>query len=201
MGSRLSRTAGRSEGAQRGHERRHDPRLRRRRLQEGSISSGLFVDTLAVTGTRPSQAARLRVEDLHHHPSKPKLMMPKSGKGGGRNRSQKKLERYSVPITAALSKRLKVACDGRAAGAPPLRRTDGSPWATTLPLTIAAACASYRGHRREPRRGDDVQPSDPVRRPQVVEEHSDQVDRGPAQYIRRSGRKKLFQARHRAIDR
>jgi hypothetical protein len=70
---------------------------------------GLFVDTLAVTG-------------------KPKLMMPKSGKGGGRNRSQKKLERYSVPITAALSKRLKVACDGRAAGASLLLRTDGSPW-------------------------------------------------------------------------
>ena len=89
---------------------------------------GLFVDTLAVTGTRPSQAARLRVEDLHYHPSKPKLMMPKSGKGGGRNRSQKKLERYSVPITAALSKRLKVACDGRAASASLLLRTDGSPW-------------------------------------------------------------------------
>ena len=79
-------------------------------------------------GTRPSQAARLRVEDLHDHPVRPKLMMPKSGKGGGRNRSQKKLERYSVPITAALSKRLKVACDGRAAGASLLLRTDGSPW-------------------------------------------------------------------------
>ena len=60
---------------------------------------GLLTDTLAITGTRPSQAVRLRVEDLHDHPLRPKLMMPKSAKGGGRNRSAKKTERYSVPIT------------------------------------------------------------------------------------------------------
>ena len=48
---------------------------------------GLLTDTLAVTGARPSQAVRLRVEDLHDHPVRPKLMMPKSAKGGGRNRS------------------------------------------------------------------------------------------------------------------
>ena len=58
---------------------------------------GLLTDTLAVTGARPSQAVRLRVEDLHDHPMRPKLMMPKSAKGGGRNRSEKKIERYSVP--------------------------------------------------------------------------------------------------------
>ena len=39
---------------------------------------GLLTDTLAVTGARPSQAVRLRVEDLHDHPTRPKLMMPKS---------------------------------------------------------------------------------------------------------------------------
>ena len=55
-------------------------------------------------------------------------MMPKSGKGGGRNRSQKKLERYSVPITAALSARLKASAIGRAADASLLLRSDGSPW-------------------------------------------------------------------------
>ena len=60
---------------------------------------GLLTDTLAITGARPSQAVRLRVEDLHNHPLRPKLMMPKSAKGGGRNRSVKKTERYSVPIT------------------------------------------------------------------------------------------------------
>ena len=46
---------------------------------------GLLTDTLAVTGARPSQAVRLRVEDLHDHPVRPKLMMPKSAKGGDRN--------------------------------------------------------------------------------------------------------------------
>ena len=51
---------------------------------------GLLTETLAITGARPSQAVRLRVEDLHDHPTKPKLMMPKSAKGGGRNRSAEK---------------------------------------------------------------------------------------------------------------
>ena len=42
---------------------------------------GLLTDTLAITGARPSQAVRLRVEDLHDHPLRPKLMMPKIGQG------------------------------------------------------------------------------------------------------------------------
>jgi integrase len=87
---------------------------------------GLFVDTLATTGTRPSQAARLRVEDLRDHP--PRLMMPKSAKGGGRNRSQKRLQRYSVPITPELARKLKQAAKGRAGDAPLLVRADGGSW-------------------------------------------------------------------------
>ena len=79
---------------------------------------GLLTDTLAVTGARPSQAVRLRVEDLHDHPVRPKLMMPKSAKGGDRNRAEKKLERYSVPITVQLAARLKAAAKGRADHAP-----------------------------------------------------------------------------------
>jgi hypothetical protein len=55
-------------------------------------------------------------------------MMPKSAKGGGRNRAQKKLERYSVPITATLSKRLKAAATGRPAEAPLLLQGDDSAW-------------------------------------------------------------------------
>ena len=89
---------------------------------------GLFVETLAVTGARSSQVTRLRVEDLHHHPVKPKLMMPKSGKGGGRNRIAKKSERYSVPITVALSKKLHAAAGHRASDAPLLLRSNGLPW-------------------------------------------------------------------------
>jgi integrase len=89
---------------------------------------GLLVDVLAVTGARPSQAVRLRVKDLHDHPVRPKLMMPKSAKGGGRNRSAKKAERYSVPITAQLASRLREAAKGRAADAPLLTQVDGSAW-------------------------------------------------------------------------
>jgi integrase len=89
---------------------------------------GLFVDVLAVTGTRPSQASRLRVEDLRDHPTRPTLLMPKSGKGGGRNRSQKKHERYSVPITVQLARKLKEAAIGRTGDMPLLLQRDGSSW-------------------------------------------------------------------------
>jgi integrase len=89
---------------------------------------GLLTDTLAITGARPSQAVRLRVEDLHDHPLRPKLMMPKSAKGGGRNRSAKKVERYSVPITRTLAARLKAAAKSRAGEAPLLLQSDGSLW-------------------------------------------------------------------------
>jgi hypothetical protein len=55
-------------------------------------------------------------------------MMPKSAKGGGRNRSAKKIERYSVPITRALALRLKAAGKGRAGDAPLLLQSDSRPW-------------------------------------------------------------------------
>ena len=71
---------------------------------------------------------RLRVEDLHDHPVRPKLMMPKSGKGGDRNRNQKKHVRYSVAITVQLAARLKQAAKGRADDAPLLLQSDGSAW-------------------------------------------------------------------------
>ncbi len=89
---------------------------------------GLLTDTLAITGARPSQAVRLRVEDLQDHPVRPKLMMPKSAKGGGRNRSAKKVERYSVPITRTLAVRLKAAVKGRAGEVPLLLQSDGRVW-------------------------------------------------------------------------
>ena len=89
---------------------------------------GLLTDALAVTGARPSQAVRLRVEDLHDHPLRPKLMMPKSAKGGDRNRAEKKLEQYSVPITVQLAARLREVAKDRADDAPLFLRGDGSPW-------------------------------------------------------------------------
>ncbi|WP_271598892.1 tyrosine-type recombinase/integrase [Bradyrhizobium sp. CCBAU 45384] len=89
---------------------------------------GLLVDTLAITGARPSQAVRLRVADLDAHPVRPKLSMPKSAKGGGRNRAKKRNERYSVPMTAQLAAKLREAAKGRADDAPLLLQSDGSPW-------------------------------------------------------------------------
>jgi integrase len=89
---------------------------------------GLLIDLLAVTGVRPSQATRLRVEDLHDHPLRPKVMMPKSAKGGGKNRSEKKHERYSVPITLALATKLRRATLGRPNDGALLLQSDGSAW-------------------------------------------------------------------------
>lgn len=88
---------------------------------------GLFVDVLAVTGARPSQAARLLVEDLHGG-AKPRLTMPRSAKGGSKNRAARKHERISVPITLALAAKLKQAAKGRAADAPLLLQNNGLPW-------------------------------------------------------------------------
>jgi integrase len=80
---------------------------------------GLFVETLAITGARPSQAARLEVGDLRAADlAEAKLLMPKSGKGGGRLRIKRKVERITTPITAALAARLKAAGAGRPHDAP-----------------------------------------------------------------------------------
>jgi integrase len=55
-------------------------------------------------------------------------MMPKSAKGGGRNRSVKKTERYSVPITVQLAAKLKAAAKGRADHEALLVQSAGRPW-------------------------------------------------------------------------
>jgi integrase len=89
---------------------------------------GLFTEVLAETGARPSQASRLRVEDLRDHPVRPKLMMPKSGKGGGRKRSEKKQKDYSVSISPQLAGKLRQAAQGRSAEALLLQRSGGRPW-------------------------------------------------------------------------
>jgi hypothetical protein len=89
---------------------------------------GLLADVLATTGTRPSQASRLLVRDLSDHPLRPKLLMSRSGKGGGRNRAEKKIERYSVPITSALAIKLRAAAKDRAVDAPLLLQSEGTPW-------------------------------------------------------------------------
>jgi integrase len=99
---------------------RHDPAL------------GLLCDVLATTGMRPIQAQRLRVEDLIDG-DKPRLMVSKTAKGGGRNRAEKKLQRYPVPITSTLCAKLKAAAKGRADDAPLLLQANGSPWGEANP--------------------------------------------------------------------
>ena len=89
---------------------------------------GLYVDVLAVTGARPSQAARLVVADLVADAKAPRLMMPKSGKGGSKNRVARKAQRFPVPITSALAAKLKAAAKGRPADAPLLLQTSGEAW-------------------------------------------------------------------------
>jgi integrase len=89
-------------------------------------SLGLFVDVAANSGARPSQIARLEVGDLRA--AEAKVTMPRSGKGGGRLRSRKKVERVSVPITTTLAARLKAAAAGRSLDAPLLLMRDGQGW-------------------------------------------------------------------------
>jgi integrase len=84
---------------------------------------GLFVDTLAVTGTRTSQACRLTVIDLQAENGDPRLLMPSSRKG-----KRKTITRKPVPITPALAAKLKQAANGRAGHEPLLTHADGTPW-------------------------------------------------------------------------
>jgi integrase len=95
-------------------------------------ATGLLCDVLAVTGMRPIQAQRLRVEDLIGG-DKPRLMVSKTAKGGGRNRAEKRLQRYPVPITSTLCAKLRQSATGRTDDAPLLLRADGQPWSETNP--------------------------------------------------------------------
>ena len=79
---------------------------------------GLLVEVLAVTGCRPVQAARLLVGDLQPD----RLLMPRSAKGRG----QKRIERRPIPIPPALAAKLRAVARDRPASAPLLQRPDGS---------------------------------------------------------------------------
>jgi integrase len=95
---------------------------------------GLLTHVLGETGARPSQAVRLLVRDLiAGDMSAPRLMMPKSGKGGTRHPAQRKLQRYSVSISQELARLLKAAATGRPSNAPLLFRNNGKPWNQTDP--------------------------------------------------------------------
>jgi integrase len=90
---------------------------------------GLLTHTLGETGARPSQAARLRVRDLIvTDPKTPRLMMPRSGKGGTRSPEERKAEQYPVSISPELAALLKISAKGRPSNATLLLRQNGQPW-------------------------------------------------------------------------
>ncbi|MCK1447762.1 site-specific integrase [Bradyrhizobium sp. 2] len=90
---------------------------------------GLLTHVIAESGARPSQAVRLRIRDLiTRDQAAPRLMMPKSGKGGTRSPGHRKLERYSVSISPDLAEQLKAAAKGRPSNAPLLVRRNGQAW-------------------------------------------------------------------------
>src|SRR5262249_2394934 len=81
---------------------------------------GRLVGVLAVTGCRPVQASRLLVKDLQPD----RLLLPRSAKGKGR----KRIERRPIPIPPSLVAKLKAAAGDRPADAPLLQRMDGQAW-------------------------------------------------------------------------
>jgi integrase len=81
---------------------------------------GVFIDTLAESGARESQALRVEVADLLDDPIAPRLMLPSSRKG--RNR---KIQRKPLPISPRLAAILRQAAVGRATHAPLLDRIRG----------------------------------------------------------------------------
>jgi integrase len=95
---------------------------------ERNYQFGLLADVLATTGARHSQATRLMTGDLRLDPVAPKLTMPRSGKGGSHDRTARKSERYSVPITLELARRLAQEATGRPQDALLLTRSNRQPW-------------------------------------------------------------------------
>jgi integrase len=86
---------------------------------------GRFVETLAHSGSRPSQVARLRVRDLLlSDPKAPRLYMPVSRKGRG----QRKVTHQPVAIPLEVANKLKAAAKGKSADALLLPKPDGTAW-------------------------------------------------------------------------
>jgi integrase len=84
----------------------------------------LLVDVAAVTGARPSQLARLEVQDVQGDRKDSRLMMPTSRKGRG----QKKVLRRPVPVPPGLIARLHLAAGKRPNRSPLLTKPGGEPW-------------------------------------------------------------------------
>jgi integrase len=89
-----------------------------------SVEFGYLVETMAITGARRSQLARLTVADLQDARRDPRLQMPTSKKG----KAHKRVGRRAVPIPASLAAKLRAAAASRAGKDPLLVKPDGEPW-------------------------------------------------------------------------
>jgi integrase len=88
---------------------------------------GLLIDTMAETGARVSQVARLRCADLQADRPDPRLLVPTSYKGRG----EKQRQQVPVPITPRLAALLRAAKGDRRDDTPLLAKGDGLPWQAT----------------------------------------------------------------------
>jgi integrase len=99
---------------------------------------GLWAETAAVTGARPSQLARLDVADLQDGRDDPRLLM----------KGRKRIDRRPVPIPAGLAAKLRQASSGQLGDAPLLPKADGTRWRSSdhsRPFAEAAALAALPG--------------------------------------------------------
>ena len=90
---------------------------------------GLLIETMATTGARRVQLARLVVRDLQDDRSNPRLMMPSALKG----KKVKRVDRHAVAIPSSLAAKLRKAADGRTPESLLLRKPDGAAWAACDP--------------------------------------------------------------------
>lgn len=89
---------------------------------------GLLMHGMAITGARPSQVVRALVRDFADDLASPKIWMPRSAKGGSKERTKKREERYLAPVTLEFAKRLRVAIAGRKPTDRLFLRANGRPW-------------------------------------------------------------------------
>jgi len=107
---------------------------------------GIYMDVLAETGTRPSQAARIRVDGFKDDPVKPKLLIPRSGKGGTSKRSERKQQTTVSLISLDLAAVLREQVKGRRGDAPLLIRDNGMAWNVSDKGLPTDASQHYRPH-------------------------------------------------------
>jgi integrase len=91
-----------------------------------STAFGLFIEVAAVTGSRASQIAALKVDDLQAS-GEPRLMMPTSKKGRG----VKAVRRQPIPIPMSLAEKLRFASHGRPGAAVLLPKSSGGAFITS----------------------------------------------------------------------